>query len=64
MLVLARNVEESIMIGSDIKITITDVKGKKVRLGIEAPREIPVHRLEIYNAIQRELEKKVEDKDV
>jgi len=42
------------MIGDDVKITIVDVRGDKVRLGITAPKEIPVHRMEIYEAIQRE----------
>jgi len=42
------------MIGDDVEITIVDVRGDKVRLGITAPREIPVHRREIYDTIQRE----------
>jgi len=42
------------MIGDDVKVIIVDVRGDKVRLGIEAPKEIPVHRMEIYEAIQRE----------
>lgn len=54
MLVLSRQKDESIMIGDDVKITIVDVRGDKVRLGITAPKEIPVHRMEIYEAIQRE----------
>ena len=54
MLVLSRNKSESIMIGDDIEITIVDVRGDKVRLGINAPRSIAVHRREIYDAIQRE----------
>ncbi|MHC4075383.1 MAG: carbon storage regulator CsrA [Planctomycetota bacterium] len=54
MLVLSRQKDESIMIGDDVEITIVDVRGDKVRLGITAPKEIPVHRLEIYKAIQRE----------
>ena len=54
MLVLSRQKDESIMIGDDVEITIVDVRGDKVRLGINAPREIPVHRKEIYEAIQRE----------
>ncbi len=54
MLVLSRQKDESIIIGDDIEITIVDVRGDKVRLGINAPREIPVHRKEIYEAIQRE----------
>jgi carbon storage regulator len=54
MLVLSRQRDESIMIGDDVEITIVDVRGDKVRLGITAPRNIPVHRREIYDAIQRE----------
>jgi len=58
MLVLSRQRDESIMIGDDVKITIVDVRGDKVRLGIEAPKRIPVHRMEIYEAIQREKKEK------
>jgi len=54
MLVLSRQKDESIVIGDDIEIIIVDVRGDKVRLGINAPREISVHRREIYDAIQRE----------
>ena len=58
MLVLSRQRDESIMVGDDVEITIIDVRGDKVRLGIIAPKNIPVHRREIYDAIKRE--KKVE----
>ena len=54
MLVLSRHRDESIMIGDNIVITVVDVRGDKVRLGIDAPTEIPVHRQEVYDAIQRE----------
>jgi carbon storage regulator len=54
MLVLSRQRDESIIIGDNIVITIVDIRGDKVRLGIEAPTEIPVHRQEVYEAIQRE----------
>ncbi len=54
MLVLSRQRDESIMIGDDIVITVVDIRGDKVRLGITAPTEIPVHRQEVYEAIQRE----------
>ena len=54
MLVLSREKDESIMIGDDVEITIVDVRGNKVRLGINAPREVSVHRKEIYLAIQKE----------
>ena len=58
MLVLSRQKDESIMIGDDVEITIVDVRGDKVRLGITAPKEIPVHRMEVYEAIQREKNEK------
>lgn len=54
MLVLSRHRDESIMIGDDIVLTIVDIRGDKVRLGIEAPTDIPIHRQEVYEAIQRE----------
>jgi carbon storage regulator len=54
MLVLSRHRDESIIIGDDIVITVVDIRGDKVRLGINAPVEIPVHRQEVYEAIQRE----------
>ncbi|HSZ58486.1 MAG TPA: carbon storage regulator CsrA [Tepidisphaeraceae bacterium] len=54
MLVLSRQRDEKIMIGDDITITIVDIRGDKVRLGIEAPKHLPVHRLEVYLEIQRE----------
>ncbi|NLK42344.1 MAG: carbon storage regulator CsrA [Planctomycetes bacterium] len=57
MLVLSRQKDESIMIGDDVEIVIVDVRGDKVRLGINAPRNIAVHRKEIYLAIQKEKEK-------
>jgi carbon storage regulator len=52
--VLSRQRDESIIIGDNIVVTIVDVRGDKVRLGIEAPREVSVHRREVYEAIQRE----------
>lgn len=54
MLVLTRAVNESIMIGDDVEITIVDVKGDKVRIGIRAPGSVPVHRKEVYLAIRQE----------
>ena len=56
MLVLSRNKDESIIIGDDIEITIVDVRGDKVRLGITAPRTTSVHRKEVYDLIQKEKE--------
>jgi len=54
MLVLSRQRDESIMIGDNVQITIVDIRGDKVRLGIIAPAEISVHRKEVFDAIQRE----------
>ena len=53
-MVLTRRPGESIMIGEDIEISIANVAGDKVRIGITAPRKIPVHRKEVYEAIQKE----------
>jgi len=57
MLVLSRHRDESIMIGDEVVVTIVDIRGDKVRLGINAPQDIPVHRREVYDAIKRENEK-------
>ena len=57
MLVLSRHRDESIMIGDDVVVTIVDIRGDKVRLGIQAPHDIPVHRQEVYEAIKRENER-------
>lgn len=54
MLVLSRQKDQSIVIGDDIQVTIVDIRGDKVRLGINAPRNISVHRKEIYEAVKRE----------
>lgn len=56
MLVLSRQRDETIMIGDDIELTVVDIRGDKVRLGIKAPSCIAVHRKEIYDAIKRENE--------
>lgn len=56
MLVLSRQRDETIMIGDDIEITVVDIRGDKVRLGITAPNRIAVHRKEVYDAITRENE--------
>jgi len=62
MLVLSRQRGETIMIGDDIEVTVIDVRGDKVRLGIDAPKEISVHRKEVYEAIRRENKAASEDK--
>jgi carbon storage regulator len=54
MLVLSRQRDETIIIGDNIEITVVDIRGEKVRLGINAPPHIPVHRKEVYDAIKRE----------
>src|SRR5438093_1300440 len=54
MLVLSRQRDETIMIGDDIEVTVVDIRGDKVRLGITAPKAISVHRKEVYDAIRRE----------
>ena len=56
MLVLSRQRDEAIMIGDEVEITVVDIRGDKVRLGITAPRHIQVHRKEVYEAIRRENE--------
>ena len=60
MLVLSRQKDESIMIGDEVEITIVDIRGDKIRLGIIAPRSVSVHRKEVYEAIQREKEENKE----
>ena len=54
MLVLSRKAEESMYIGDDIKITVLDIRGGQVRIGITAPQEVKIHREEVYNRISRE----------
>lgn len=54
MLVLTRHVDESIVIGDDIIITLVDIQGDKVRIGIDAPRAVPVHRKEVYEQIKEQ----------
>ena len=60
MLVLSRKRDERIMIGDEISLLVVDIRGDKVRLGIEAPSDVPVHRKEVYEAIQREQALEVE----
>jgi carbon storage regulator len=60
MLVLSRKKNESIVINNDITIVVVEIRGDKVRLGIEAPKEVPVHRREVYDAIKRNEQSSVE----
>jgi len=54
MLILTRNINQSIIIGDDITVTVLGVKGRQIRFGIEAPKEISVHRSEVYDRIKKE----------
>ncbi|MFT5692422.1 MAG: carbon storage regulator [Oceanicoccus sp.] len=54
MLILTRRIGESLIIGDDVKITVLAVKGNQVRVGVDAPKEVAVHREEIYDRIQKE----------
>jgi len=53
MLVLSRKLGESIRIGEDVKITVVEILGSNVRIGVDAPHELPVHREEVYDAIKQ-----------
>lgn len=57
MLVLSRHRDEQLIIGDNIVITIVDIRGDKVRLGIEAPASVPIHRQEVIEAVRREMER-------
>ncbi|HZT41380.1 MAG TPA: carbon storage regulator CsrA [Chthonomonadaceae bacterium] len=59
MLVLTRKPDQSIMIGNEIEITVLEVRGEQVRLGIRAPRDIAVHRKEVYEQIHEEKQKSI-----
>lgn len=54
MLVVSRKKNQEVVINDDIVITVVEIRGDKVRLGIEAPKEVPVHRREVYDAIHRD----------
>ena len=64
MLVLTRKSNQSIMIGDDIEVSVLSIMGEKVRIGIQAPRDIPVFRKEVYLEIQQERNDAVADPDV
>lgn len=63
MLVLSRKKNESIVIANDITIVVVEIRGDKVRLGIEAPKEVPVHRREVYDAIKRNESEQTPDEE-
>jgi carbon storage regulator len=63
MLILTRKTNESIIIGDNVKVTVLGVNGHQVRLGVDAPIEISVHREEIYNKIKNEKAKKIEEEE-
>jgi len=64
MLVLSRKKNESIIINDRIKVTVVEIRGDKVRLGIEAPREVPIHRSEVYEAIHGDTAAKDSKSDI
>jgi len=61
MLILTRRIGETLNIGDDVQVTVLGVKGNQVRLGVSAPKEIPVHREEIYQRIKKEKESGVQE---
>lgn len=64
MLILTRRVGETLMIGDDVTVTVLGVKGNQVRIGVNAPKEVAVHREEIYQRIQREKNASVDEDNV
>ena len=61
MLILTRRVGETLMIGDEVTVTVLGVKGNQVRIGVDAPRDVTVHREEIYERIKREQQQEIDD---
>ena len=64
MLILTRRIGETLMVGDDVTITVLGVKGNQVRIGVNAPKDVAVHREEIYQRIQKEKSGEDEDEDI
>lgn len=64
MLALARKINQSIMIGNDIEITLLEIKGDQIKIGINAPKNVPIYRKEIYAQIQQENKSAVQEVDM
>lgn len=63
MLILTRRVGETLMVGDDVTVTVLGVKGNQVRIGVNAPKDVDVHREEIYQRIQKEKQEQTEQRD-
>jgi len=64
MLALARKINQSIMIGNDIEVTLLEIKGDQIKIGISAPKNVPIYRKEIFDQIQQENRNAVQEVDV